>query len=241
MKIRILIPLWQRSALFKLCSANIRQFIKHSTEHEVKVLVVISPEDPEAEELTEISLKHKFDCCFTKNDPLSDKLNYGISYSLQFEYDYLMNFGSDDLIHPDIWKLYAPMIEQKKQLFGVSSLYFYQADGGATIYYKNEPHSKSVGAGRMIGRELIMSMKRKKLLIYDRNRSRGLDSSSSTRMTGFMSVRDISVDGGRFPYIVDIKTETNINSFWTWKRVGHRAHKADARILRMYYPKAGIF
>jgi hypothetical protein len=182
-----------------------------------------------------------FDICYYKNEPVSNKINYGISYSFTKDYDYLMNFGSDDLIHPEIFKLYKPCFDKRRQFFGVRNLYFYKIVDKMALFYKNYDNAKSVGAGRMISRDLLLKIVKQNQFIYEQGISRGMDNSSSRRITSFTGVRDISVDSGNFPYIVDLKSDENINCFSTWRKVKHKATNIKKDVLQRHYPHIKVF
>jgi hypothetical protein len=122
-----------------------------------------------------------------------------------------MNFGSDDLIHPAIINLYLPLMYANTPLIGISALYFL-TKGQLPVYffYYNNPHV--IGAGRLIHRIVIKKVIDKFGSLYDPDICRGMDTMSARRMKqcGFV---ETSAYRGTFPYIVDIKSDVNINTF----------------------------
>jgi hypothetical protein len=225
MKVIILIPLWQRPDVFNLVAANLRHFIQNSP-HSIRIVCVVSDEDPYYADLMDIAIAHGCNIFHHPNLPLAVKINEAVKdcYHL-FEFDYLMNFGSDNLIHPDIWKIYNTPMERGEQFFGINNVYFVEPVRDRAIHYLQYNNQGAIGAGRMIGYKIIRSMMIRRLLIYEPDRNRGLDSCSRRRIRTLNDIKELVIDAGRFPYIVDIKTETNINSFsslcYTTNKINH--------------------
>ena len=125
-----------------------------------------------------------------------------------------MNFGSDDLIHPHIEVLYDPYLKQNCKLFGINTLYFIELSSKKTIFFDTYATHGSIGAGRMIHRSIIEQFDRDMYPIYEPGLDCGLDTSSAMTIKRVMQIPDVIVDSGKFPYIVDLKTTTNINQFF---------------------------
>lgn len=211
MTILILIPLWKRPEIVKAVFKNLWRF-KKEVSWTVEVLAIISPEDPSARHLEALCNDFNVEKCWFKNDPLGRKLNAGINYALKkFDFDYLMNFGSDDLIHPKIEQLYELYIKNEIKLFGIDSLYF--TDLKKTFYFKCYTDNFAVGAARMIHKSIFEKLKVKGTGLYSDHINRGCDGDSSVRIKTFFNISDVVIKAGEFPYLVDIKTNTNINHF----------------------------
>lgn len=211
MKVLILIPMWKRPEVVSLVFQNLVYF-RSMVSWNVAVVAIISPEDPCAKELVTLCKKHSIEMCFFNNDPLGRKMNAGINYAIcHYDFDYLMNLGSDDLIHHSIESIYKDYIERKRLLFGLNSLYFIDYKTRKTFFFKCYAFGISLGGGRMISRKLIEELKGRDVCLYDNDIRRGLDSNSSERMRRWANVEEDVILTNGFPYIVDMKTNTNIN------------------------------
>jgi len=214
-KIVVMIPCWKRAGVLKIVSEQLEVFVReNSSKFLITVLFVFSQEDPELDAMVEIynNATYRRDNVFFGNCKLGRKHNAGIRKANEIGYDYIMNMGSDDLIHPDIMKLYAPLIADKVPVFGITKLYFYDILEDKTVHFSYYNNPNVVGAGRMISREAIQEVKYRFGALYDLVIIRRLDGQSARRLLqcGF---KQIGVDPGDFPYIVDIKSGENINGF----------------------------
>jgi len=214
-KVVVVMPCWKRADVVQTVSNQLDLFYNATKNKiELTVLWVFSIEDLEIDQLFSVYLKagHKRDCLFSGNKLLGKKLNDAITYADKFEYDYIMNFGSDDLIHPAIIDLYQDSMRKELDVFGLNNVFFYHPDADPILFsYYNKPNI--VGAGRMIHRRVIKLVQLNyQEGLYKIDLCRGMDTFSATRMAG-LRVQQTVIDGGEFPYIVDIKSDVNINSF----------------------------
>jgi hypothetical protein len=211
MKILILIPLWKRPEVVELCFKGL-QWFRYKVNWDIQVLAILCPYDPELEKLEKLCGLWNIDHCYYPNQPLGEKHNAGINYALQhFDFDYLMNFGSDDLIHPYIAALYRPYFDQKTPIFGINSLFFYDFDTKRTFFFKTYTEDYAIGAGRMISREVLDKMKLRGIEMYENSIMRSCDGNSANRIQNWTGIKNTVINCGKFPYIVDVKTATNIN------------------------------
>lgn len=216
--ILILIPVWKRPDVYRITLAGMLHFIT-ATQKNVKIqaLVVLSPEDPCFNENHDTTRYYKefydLESIFYKNDPVGEKHNAGLNYALQeFRFDYLMNFGSDDLIHPAIIDLYMPYIRCKTPFFGINNVYFWDPVSRRCIFYHAYNDERAIGAGRMIRRSILNFLQYKRVNLWDNSRNRSLDGSSRRRIIEHAGVEETVISAGEFPYLVDIKSDVNITS-----------------------------
>jgi hypothetical protein len=213
--IYILIPCWGRPGVFKIVIQQLDQFIlTNRNKAEIKVILIFSLEDEYFWNLQDHISCIKFNHTILNftNNYLGKKLNYGVDHiDKTCEYDYIMNLGSDDLIHPYLIDLYMPLIKKEIAVFGLNKLYFYDINKGKCLYfsYYNNPHV--IGGGRMIHRRVIEKVRKNIKYLYDPSAQNCLDGNSAMRMK-YVGFREASIDPGEFPLIVDIKCGTNINS-----------------------------
>ena len=88
-------------------------------------MCIVSPEDQDYDQLLTICKQSGFGVCEYSNKRLGEKINAGISVCK--DYDYLMNWGSDNLMDADLFKLYKPYIDKGVKLFGIGDCTIYNA------------------------------------------------------------------------------------------------------------------
>ena len=217
----MLIPAYGRPEIFALSCRSLRRAIDLTTWIDFSVMTIVSPEDVSAKQLQQTALDSGFDVCLYKNKPIGEKLNAGIS-ALGKDYDYLMNWGSDDLINPKLFDLYKPLIKQGHQLFGIGDYLVYDSRTGAAIEFSM--YHAICGAGRMIHRAILEWVNYRP---YNDRCERGLDGNSYSR------IRNLTQMTARRLYpeelmLVDIKSDININTFnllCTFKNCIKRSYK----------------
>ncbi len=213
-KIAIIIPCWKRADIAAMAIRQLDVFYQETkSKIDLIVIYIFSKSDPELRQLHNYykDANHPRDYVYSANNRLGQKINDGISYAGQYNYDYIMNFGSDDLIHPNLIDLYLPLIKRSIMIFGINRVYFYK-EGEDSIFFSYYNTPFVVGAGRMIHRQVIDTVVQLHTGLYEPTINRGMDTMSAKRMEkcGF---KQTVVDPGNFPMIVDIKSDININSF----------------------------
>lgn len=235
MKVVILIPVYKRPEVLKLCLKSLALFIQR-VSWEIQVVCLLSPEDKYLKENEKRVKSHGFKAIYFKNLPVSDKMNAGIAWIYKnLRFDYLMNFGSDDLIHPKIEALYEPFVQKTTPLFGVNSLYFHELNEKKTLFFHTYNFTGSIGAGRMIHFSVIDRIMKEKVPIYEPGLDSGLDTSSAMMIKRMTGVVDVGIECGTFPYIVDIKTTTNINPMFVIEIRAKNITEVDNKFLKKYY------
>lgn len=239
-KIIIIIPCWERANVLKVVSNQLAVFCEENTEIiECTVLYILSPEDAELKKHLRILKKATYnnEIIYASNNYLGQKLNEGVKWAVQHGCDYIMNYGSDDLIHPSIMDLYMPLIKKRNPMFGLNNLYFWDISGKALHFtYYNNPHI--VGAGRMIYINAVKNAIKQYGGLYDNTINRCLDGNSATRMVK-LGYEQTTIDSGNYPYIVDIKCGVNINSYQTIKESSNRngITAVNAENIERIYPE----
>jgi hypothetical protein len=237
-KIAMILPCWGRSDIFSLVCRQLDVFYEE-TKNDIDLIVfyVFSEEDKEIRLLLNIyhRCKHRRSRIYSSNKQLGQKLNDGIAYAKAFGYDYIMNMGSDDLIHPGIITRYLPFIKNQVPIIGIGSLYFLKKNEDPIFFfYYNTPHV--IGAGRLIHRSAVERVTFLMGSLYEPTVCRGMDGHSARRLRE-CGYNQQSVYRGEFPYIVDIKSEVNINSFEhvTKPENRDRYRKAKMEVLEKEY------
>jgi hypothetical protein len=213
-KIVIVTPVWQRSQVFKQMMNQMDIFHAQAPEDiELINVYIFSPEDEELEQMKAIfrGASHRRHALMFTNDAIGHKINLGVDFAAYFDYDYIMNFGSDDLIHPYIFNLYKDSINGRIPVFGLNNVYFYNPGEDPVLFsYYNTP--SVVGAGRMIHRDVIDTVIREDGELYQGDLKRGMDTFSANRIAKH-KYPTVTIHAGEFPYLVDVKSDVNINSF----------------------------
>lgn len=235
-KIVMIIPCWKRPEILSVVCKQL-DFFYHETidKIDLTVLYIFSNEDSDLDKLEEVykNINHKADRIYSSNYYLGNKLNDGIEYASKFNYDYVMNMGSDDLIHPDIIDLYLPYIKYNIPFIGISSLYFYKKHEQVLFNHDyNNPYL--VGAGRLIHISAVKNVIARFGTLYSTTLNRGLDTNSAKRLME-CGYNPCSVYNGDFPYVIDIKSSININ---TIDKVIQSKNIVNAKFsfLAGYYP-----
>jgi glycosyltransferase involved in cell wall biosynthesis len=236
-KVLILIPVYKRPEVFAICAKSLLWFKTKVKSWQIEVVCVLSPEDKYLKENEKTAKKYGFKAVYYKNLPVSDKMNAALEYiATHLEFDYLMNFGSDDLIHPDIEMLYEPYLKQKCRLFGVNTLYFTELCSKKTIHFDTYATHGSIGAGRMIHCSILEHFHRDQYPMYEPGLDCGLDTSSAMTIKRVLQIPDVVIESGKYPYIVDIKTTTNINQFFEIESRKECITESNYQYLKQFYP-----
>jgi hypothetical protein len=212
-KIKTLIPCWKRAEILKIVLKQLELFsINNEKNFEFSFLFIISNEDLESKQIKNLiqNSKLNFQIIYYKNDFLGEKINAGINYLINDNFDYLMNFGSDDLIHPSIMELYKPYFNAR-HIFGVNSCYFY-LNKKKCLFFDYHEKQNVIGAGRMISKVALLKTIENNNKFYTDEKQRALDTDSRNNMfkAGF---EETIIKSKKFPYIVDIKSNINLNKF----------------------------
>ena len=236
-KIAVVIPCWKRPEVLELCLKNLAWFSNQVQTWEITPLLVLSPEDPDLKSIEKIAKRYGIKAVYYPNLPISAKLNAGIHYALKhYDFDYMMNFGSDDLIHPRIEALFAPHFKAKTLFFGVNNLWFYDLTDKTAWHFRTYNDIKAIGAGRMIHRSILESfINHRRYPVYPNDIDHGMDTASSNNIWQYLKIKDVVIDSGDFPYIVDVKTNTNINHMIYIKSHQDRLKQMSASELRTIY------
>lgn len=196
--IMILLPIWEREKITELCLDNLHELKK---EYDIDVICVVSEQWAKIK-----AFERGFKYVEVENFPLGNKMNKGIEYALRFEFDYLMNLGSDDLIDGRLFELYKPYIEEKRKVFGVNKVTFFDSK---TKEVKRFDYKHMIGAGRMIRKDILQ----KYSPIYTPEKNKCLDDNSASNMYG-VQFNEIDCEDD---LIIDVKSEQNIWSFEYFK------------------------
>ena len=211
MKILILIPIWKRTEILKICIKGIKHLQQQIPEHQFIPLFIISLEDPYIRENFSLIKKYKF--ITYKNIRIAEKHNAGVNYAIKnMEWDYLMNLGSDDIINPSLFKkYYNTMLEDGHPLIGLRSFHVYSWYEKIFFHLPDHNGSLCIGGARMIAHDIILWLYQHNYNLYSNEISHGLDANSFQRIYELTGYECKSAPIKSSAMLIDIKTHTNIN------------------------------
>lgn len=207
-KLLVFLALWRRPEITELCFLGLQRLRMHP-DFDIQVLAVIS-------EASMIPLCDKYNVHFVyhENEPLGRKKNFGLQRARQFEFDYLMEIGSDDLVLNELLDSYKPMIAKGAELFGINDAAYIDSETGACRRLVSR--NSTYGAGRMISRSALEKMN---FSIWKDEISKGMDNNSvfafMRKGIGYQKVPVMD-----FPGVVDIKSKVNVWHFSNYARAG---------------------
>lgn len=100
---------------------------------------------------------------FPNDNGIGLKKNSGILAAMNYEWDYLFELGSDDLVDDRIWDVYRPYIEANTPAFGLNLVAFYDTLTGRQALWVND---YVVGCARMVHRSTFNLMNETYILRY---------------------------------------------------------------------------
>lgn len=144
-----------RPEVSRLWCIGIDRFIKAAPKnYEVKIIAVVSCEDS-----AEVCKEFNIEYCCTENKPLGRKFNTGLKeINENYDYDYLILLGDDDLISNEAWSYYKSAIDNKEHFTGFGDIIFYSPKQNEALlfdYYPAKGNRKLIGAGRLLSKEAI--------------------------------------------------------------------------------------
>jgi hypothetical protein len=176
------------------------QRMKTHPDYDIESLAVISEE-----EMIPLCKKYGVNWVMYKNEPLGEKKNFGLKKAKEFQFDYLMEIGSDDLILNQLLTDYKKYLGN--DVFGITDAAYINSESGECRRLISR-HS-TYGAGRMISRKALETMNWK---LWGDGINKGMDNNSvlSLQRKGFRYVKAEPMD---FPGVIDVKSQQNIWRF----------------------------
>ena len=154
----------------------------------------------------QVLLKKGYPFIMVQNQPLGNKKNEGLTYVLQnYQFDYLLEIGSDDLITNDYMDLLEPYLRAGEQQLCADRLYFIDVQTSITAYYNIE---KIFGLGRFIHYDALHLVTAFEPF-WNPDGVRGMDTYSWHNLLKCgIGLTKVEVNQ---PCLLDIKSEVNIN------------------------------
>lgn len=200
-KLKIFLAVWKRPEITELCFMGIQR-IKNHPAYDISAFAIIS--EPEMIPLCE---QYNIDWVITDNLPLGKKKNYGLKQLSNYDFDFLMEIGSDDLITNNLLDQYLPYFENH-QFFGISDVIYIESENGECR--RLIAGKTTYGAGRIISKKLLESMNYN---LWRNDLNRGLDNNSILNIETKTGVKFNKVPASDEPGIIDVKSNENIWKF----------------------------
>ena len=204
-------PIWQRVDVLRIIINRLPSWVS-------AVVYVLSPEDPQFDEVLSVikDSRTPYTIAMHINNPLGAKINYGVQTALKtYRFNYLMNIGSDDIVHEDLLEAYRDKLQSLKLtdwpvncMIGFDSGDWYQPSTGMAYRIRYWDVPILIGAGRWTSRDLAKACRGE---MNDPRRKKSMDTDSQFRLQAAFSATSykFALSG----YVVDIKTEVNLNKF----------------------------
>lgn len=193
---------WGRVELFKRWAENVKKVFG-----DIPVSVAYSEDF-----YHDIILEQGFIPVLSHNDPLGRKANDSLE-ALEGLVDFVITTGSDDFFSDNAVEIYESLTDY--DYVGFSDCFFYDEANAKTLYwpgYDDERRAgEPIGAGKMVSSEILDRMNWRPF-VETINRSldyyyhrRVLQITNHYHVKAMSEIKDF--------YVVDIKTEVNINGF----------------------------
>lgn len=195
-KLLIYLAVWKRPEITEICFMGINR-LRKSGLFPIEAFAVISEESM-------IPLCEKYDVkyCVYKNEPLGEKLNYGLRESMRLDWDYVVCIGSDDLLYNQYLEEIKPHLGVR-DFFGISNFLILNSEDGAC---RNINAKSPYGIARVISRKAVEKIGN----VWDDKKHRGMDGHSFFKMVPLFGSLQIQT---KEPLAIDVKSETNIWAF----------------------------
>lgn len=203
-KILTFIPVWRRPDVFEICLTGLKRLQNYNPEkYCIQPFFIVS--ETEAEEQIK---KYGFDYIWHANLPLGAKKNAGLKYAMEnFDFDYILELGSDDLITNKYLDLIESYLVEGIDQIVPNTVWFMDITSGKTASYTT---NKIIGAGRCISRKAIELFKHTEYKLWTPELNRGMDTCSWQKLLSFgVHATIVKVNS---IMILDIKSEVGINN-----------------------------
>ncbi len=216
MKILILVPVWKRPEVFRVMAENLIMLPARS-----KVVVALSKEDPDYFANLETVIRYGFTYQIAPNFPVGAKMNRilkKILMHMPMDWDYIMGLNSDDILDHRYFNIVRPYLEAGHPMVGMRQIVAWDVPNqtGKKLILESDNPCKVWGGGRFLSREAIEKTWEKLGYIYQDDLNSGLDTSSQRNIfeNVLFDKEPIVIDDC---YLVDLKTEENINPYSSLK------------------------
>lgn len=206
-KYLILIALHKRLPVTRVVFEHLKELQK---DFDFMVFGICSAQDE-----AELCHEFGFDYCIEENDPLGRKMNRGLLEAMKFDFQFMMQLGSDDLITRELFEIYNNL---HLDYFGVNSYHAVDLEGKRAKKFTyggvHNPIWHPVGAGRVFRKRVLEKILLHEDLWEDKAQKLLDNSSDIVMLKNGYRAEIIKYTGVG---IIDIKTDENI---WPYDSLG---------------------
>lgn len=237
MKVMIFLCAWKRPEITKVCYEGIHRIKKTFTKNNVDVDVFVTVSEDYHADLAE---ENGFKWIMSENKPVGLKHHNGLIKALEFEWDYIMQMGSDDVISNHYINVCCEHLGNH-HIFGSDFYYFYDLNTKKEAGVQMKGGAPG-GAGRFISRYAIETTLNKFGFFWQRHKNKRLDNSSWKTMCNAVRPNLNSYDEFcrciefEKPVLVDIKSDDSMNGWEIMESAGFKFYK-DLKIPLKEYPE----
>lgn len=221
LKVGICTPMWKRHDVFKLYIKAVNDL----SHPDCEIIPCISGSEGgvSAGLVSQIKNSRYIE---VPNYPLAAKTNAALS--LCKDCDFVLNIGSDDLIHNDTFAKLVELMKQGYDFIGMSDFYFYDIRTKKALYWGGylEPYraGATCGAGRVLSRKFL---EHHDWHIWEQRDSGRLDTSMQIKIDNWEGLSCIFSLKEHGLMAVDVKSDTNMTPFKQW----YNSQFIDKRII----------
>jgi len=203
LKIVTFTPVWKRPEVFEICLKGLKRLKEYDPERfDITPFFIVSESIA-----AKMVMDYGFDFIYSQNQPLGAKKNVGLDYVYDnYDFNYIMEIGSDDLITNDFLDFIEPWFKDRVPQITPFDVWFVDSATGKTAYWTTE---MVLGLGRSISKGAIAKVKKRGLPMWQPEGKRGMDT-FSWRTLAKVGITNTLIKPEKI-YTLDIKSEVNIN------------------------------
>jgi hypothetical protein len=206
--------MWGRESVFKVFGKLTNDLISTATDHQIKVFCVGS----EGRTSRLLAESFGFEYVEFPNDKLGQKWNAVTMAAKEWNPDYCLMMGSDDVMNAELLNRYIPFMHNGIDYIGTLDWYFYDTVSKRALYWKGYRKSfnrgVTCGAGRMLSKRVLDAMAWQP---WENDRNHHiLDTAMENKLRDIKHSRASFVIGNLGGMGLDIKSSTNMTPFAAW-------------------------
>jgi hypothetical protein len=210
MRVAIISAMWKRPEVFTVFAKRCQQLQKKFNT----ISIVVGSEGKTSQRLANL---HGISYIEQINQPLGRKMNTASIRAKDYNPDYVLCLGSDDLISDSTFSYYLQLMEEGYDYIATEDFYFFDSKTKKASYwagYRNDFKGMPCGAGRALSKRICQKLNWK--LWYDEKYSDVLDTAMDEQLRTFYH-KDILINLKKNNLMAfDIKSSTNMTPFELW-------------------------
>lgn len=227
MKVLIHTLVWERPEVTELTYKGFDRIQKRLSEAGIDSEVMITSSEPDH---TARGILRDYHVLEESNFPVATKYNNAMLHTLEYEWDYLLEMGSNNLLSDQYIQAWIEAAKEGKEFFGLRNfISLHQNHETCTYFYTRKPWKIS-NLGRGARRDVWERVAEGGKFVHRLEVNNNLDA-MSTRMVGKSRVEVISYKD--FDAALDIKTGEDMHT-----HMDH-AEPADIKYLISIFPELG--